>query len=306
MERTFQAPAEAVFDAWTSEEVLRRWWHAEHDWETTEAEVDLRVGGAVRVVMRDPDKDVEYGGGGNYTRDRPADPPRVHLDLGRRPERDADRDRLRGERRRHHRPLHPQWPLGRGGGALARGRLGQLLRQPRARPRRIAGRLGGNRDRNGNGVHTLLDAVTAEALGVVERGVGRLEQGREDDSSPPRSRPRTSRPRGRRRDAAPRSPPAASRRPRRRPRRRRPGAAAGTPRRRPGRAARSCAGSRASRRPTSRSTASPTACPCSSLIPLKWSMSATTTLTGSPVSAACSATSAKRGSSPRRLSRPVS
>lgn len=50
--RTFQAPAEAVFGAWTSEEVLRRWWHTEHDWETSEAEVDLRVGGAVRVVMR--------------------------------------------------------------------------------------------------------------------------------------------------------------------------------------------------------------------------------------------------------------
>jgi uncharacterized protein YndB with AHSA1/START domain len=27
MERTYQAPAEAVFDAWTSEEVIRRWWH---------------------------------------------------------------------------------------------------------------------------------------------------------------------------------------------------------------------------------------------------------------------------------------
>src|SRR6185312_1836179 len=52
IERTFHAPAEAVFDAWTSEEVLLRWWHAGHDWETAEAEVDLRVGGAVRVVMR--------------------------------------------------------------------------------------------------------------------------------------------------------------------------------------------------------------------------------------------------------------
>ena len=71
IERTFQAPAEAVFDAWTSEEVMRRWWHAEHDWETTEAEVDLRVGGAVRVVMRDPHKDVEYGGGGRYTEIEP-------------------------------------------------------------------------------------------------------------------------------------------------------------------------------------------------------------------------------------------
>jgi uncharacterized protein YndB with AHSA1/START domain len=71
IERTFQAPVEAVFDAWTSEEVLLRWWHAGHDWETTEAEVDLRVGGVVRVVMRDPNKDVEHGGGGTYTEIEP-------------------------------------------------------------------------------------------------------------------------------------------------------------------------------------------------------------------------------------------
>ena len=71
IERTFQAPAEAVFDAWTSEDVLLRWWHAEHDWETTEAEVDLRVGGVVRVVMRDPNKNAEYGGGGTYTEIEP-------------------------------------------------------------------------------------------------------------------------------------------------------------------------------------------------------------------------------------------
>jgi uncharacterized protein YndB with AHSA1/START domain len=72
IERTFQAPAEAVFDAWTTEEVMRRWWQAEHGWETSEAEVDLRVGGVVRVVMRDPNTDVEYGGGGTYTE---IDPP---------------------------------------------------------------------------------------------------------------------------------------------------------------------------------------------------------------------------------------
>lgn len=72
IERTIQAPAEKVFAAWTSEEVMRRWFHAEHDWETTEAQVDLRLGGAVRVVMRDPDKDAEYGGGGTYTE---IDPP---------------------------------------------------------------------------------------------------------------------------------------------------------------------------------------------------------------------------------------
>jgi uncharacterized protein YndB with AHSA1/START domain len=73
IERTYNAPAQAVFDAWTSEEVIRRWFHAERDWETSEAEVDLRVGGVVRVVMRDPEKDVEYGGGGRYTE---IDPPR--------------------------------------------------------------------------------------------------------------------------------------------------------------------------------------------------------------------------------------
>jgi uncharacterized protein YndB with AHSA1/START domain len=71
IERTFQAPAEAVFDAWTSEEALLRWWHLEHDGETSEAEVDLRVGGVVRVVMRDPNKDVEYGGAGLYTEIEP-------------------------------------------------------------------------------------------------------------------------------------------------------------------------------------------------------------------------------------------
>ena len=73
MERSYAAPAQAVFDAWTSEEVMRRWWHAAHDWETTEASVDLRVGGEVRVVMRNPHEDVEYGGGGRYTE---IDPPR--------------------------------------------------------------------------------------------------------------------------------------------------------------------------------------------------------------------------------------
>ena len=73
MERTFEAPAQAVFNAWTSEEVIRRWWHAEHDWETTEAAVDLRVGGEVRVVMRNPATGDEYGGGGRYTE---IDPPR--------------------------------------------------------------------------------------------------------------------------------------------------------------------------------------------------------------------------------------
>jgi uncharacterized protein YndB with AHSA1/START domain len=55
IERTFAASAESVFDAWTSPEVMRRWFHCAPDWDTPEAEVDLRVGGTVRVVMRQPD-----------------------------------------------------------------------------------------------------------------------------------------------------------------------------------------------------------------------------------------------------------
>lgn len=72
LDRTYDAPAEAVFDAWTSEAVLRRWFHVGEDWETTEAFVDLQVGGAVRVVMFDPHKEAHHGGGGRYTEvDRP-------------------------------------------------------------------------------------------------------------------------------------------------------------------------------------------------------------------------------------------
>jgi uncharacterized protein YndB with AHSA1/START domain len=71
IERTFAASAEEVFDAWTSPEVMRRWFHCAPDWETPDAEVDLRVGGRVRVLMRKPDG-TEAGARGEYTLiDRP-------------------------------------------------------------------------------------------------------------------------------------------------------------------------------------------------------------------------------------------
>ena len=63
IERTFDAPAEVVYDAWTSPEVMRRWYHCGPDWATPEVKVDLRVGGRVRVVMRKPDgSEVELSG----------------------------------------------------------------------------------------------------------------------------------------------------------------------------------------------------------------------------------------------------
>jgi uncharacterized protein YndB with AHSA1/START domain len=67
IERTFDAPAEEVFEAWTSEEVLRRWFHGDPDWETPIAEVDLRVGGRLRLVMRDPAAGKDHGASGEYT-----------------------------------------------------------------------------------------------------------------------------------------------------------------------------------------------------------------------------------------------
>jgi uncharacterized protein YndB with AHSA1/START domain len=66
IERSFQASAEDVFDAWTSPEVMRRWFHCGPDWATPVADVDLRVGGAVRIVMRRPDGR-QAGAHGEYT-----------------------------------------------------------------------------------------------------------------------------------------------------------------------------------------------------------------------------------------------
>lgn len=65
IERTFAAPAATVFDAWTDAEVLRRWWPAGPGWKTPVAEVDVRVGGRLRLVMRAPDG-TEFGGEGHY------------------------------------------------------------------------------------------------------------------------------------------------------------------------------------------------------------------------------------------------
>ena len=49
IERTFAAPANEVFEAWTSAELLRRWYPPGADWDTPVAEVDLRIGGRLRL-----------------------------------------------------------------------------------------------------------------------------------------------------------------------------------------------------------------------------------------------------------------
>jgi uncharacterized protein YndB with AHSA1/START domain len=49
--RAFDAPKHLVYRAWTTPELVRRWW-AGHRGTTTEVELDLRPGGRWRYVMR--------------------------------------------------------------------------------------------------------------------------------------------------------------------------------------------------------------------------------------------------------------
>jgi uncharacterized protein YndB with AHSA1/START domain len=48
--REFDAPRHLVYKAWTTPELVERWWHANRG-EVTLVEIDLRVGGTWRYVM---------------------------------------------------------------------------------------------------------------------------------------------------------------------------------------------------------------------------------------------------------------
>jgi uncharacterized protein YndB with AHSA1/START domain len=48
--REFDAPRHLVYQAWTTPELVKRWWTAKRG-EATIAEIDLRVGGTWRYVM---------------------------------------------------------------------------------------------------------------------------------------------------------------------------------------------------------------------------------------------------------------
>ncbi len=52
--RTFDAPRDLVFEAWTTPEHLARWW-GPREQECVRSEVDLRVGGGYVFVSRGPD-----------------------------------------------------------------------------------------------------------------------------------------------------------------------------------------------------------------------------------------------------------
>ena len=62
--RTINAPRERVYQAWTDPAILKQWF-APSPFTTQVVELDVRPGGANRLVMRDPDGK-EYPCGGVY------------------------------------------------------------------------------------------------------------------------------------------------------------------------------------------------------------------------------------------------
>jgi uncharacterized protein YndB with AHSA1/START domain len=62
--REFDAPKHLVYKAFTTPELVKRWWHANRG-EMTIAEIDLRVGGKWRYVMV-AEGDFEVGFHGEY------------------------------------------------------------------------------------------------------------------------------------------------------------------------------------------------------------------------------------------------
>src|SRR5438270_9381155 len=62
--REFDAPKDLVYKAFTTPELVKRWWHAKRG-EVTLVEIDLRVGGRWRYMMVTPDG-TEVGFHGEY------------------------------------------------------------------------------------------------------------------------------------------------------------------------------------------------------------------------------------------------
>ena len=62
--REFDAPRELVFKAWTTPELVARWWSGERG-KVTSVDIDLRVGGSWRYVM-EANEGFEVGFHGDY------------------------------------------------------------------------------------------------------------------------------------------------------------------------------------------------------------------------------------------------
>ena len=60
-ERTFDAPVKTIWQAWTTPELLKQWWGPDNV-TIPECELDLRVGGKLRLVMEASEGMGEYKG----------------------------------------------------------------------------------------------------------------------------------------------------------------------------------------------------------------------------------------------------
>src|SRR5262249_5070520 len=72
MTRTFDAPRELVFEAWTRPDLVKRWLYGPEEWKLAVCDIDLRVGGALRFVWRHTDGR-SMGMGGVYREIAPPD-----------------------------------------------------------------------------------------------------------------------------------------------------------------------------------------------------------------------------------------
>lgn len=66
LKRSFSAPINRVFRAWSDPEVLKMWWHAGAEYECSVAEVDFKVDGLYRLGMIHIEKKVEHVVGGRF------------------------------------------------------------------------------------------------------------------------------------------------------------------------------------------------------------------------------------------------
>lgn len=62
VKRTFHAPIERVWNAWSDAELIKQWWGPE-TYTAPDAKIDFRMGGQYLFAMQGPDRKVVWSGG---------------------------------------------------------------------------------------------------------------------------------------------------------------------------------------------------------------------------------------------------
>jgi|SRR3989344_934346 len=68
VEQVIHAPIEKVWEMWTVPSHIVQWCHASDDWEASDAENDVRVGGTFSTTMAAKDESASFDFAGVYTR----------------------------------------------------------------------------------------------------------------------------------------------------------------------------------------------------------------------------------------------